>query len=125
MTALALGLLVCALGQRPATVARVVDGDTIVVQDLLLLRVAGPSGAIRTLYEGKIRLLDVSAPEPGQPGGPEATAWMRARLPAGEAVCLTDLAMPVRLDGFGRVLARVLDSDGDVGAGIVAAGLAR
>jgi endonuclease YncB( thermonuclease family) len=117
---LPLALLICMVGQHAATVLRVVDGDTIAVSGVVLSRVAGPNGALALIFDGKIRLIDVWAPEPYKAGGPEATAWMKGRLAVGEQVCIEG----TNLDVFGRMLSWVYDSDGQVNAGIVAAGLA-
>jgi len=80
----------------PVPVASVVDGDTFVVESNV-----GP----RT-----VRLIGVDAPETQhptlgrEPFGPEAAAWLRARLPAGSLVWLElDLGPE---DAFGRLLAR-------------------
>src|SRR3989304_60741 len=85
----------------PVKVASVVDGDTFVVESNV-----GP----RT-----VRLLGVDAPEPQPPAvgrepfGPEAAAWLRARLPAGALVWLElDLGPE---DAFGRLLAYAYVAD--------------
>lgn len=101
----------------PATVRHVSDGDTFVA-----LRDA--DAAVVT-----IRLLNVDAPEtvaPGSPvgcGGPEAAAWLRARLPVGSRVFLAyDVG---RRDRYGRDLAWVRTPDGRaVNLELVEAGLA-
>lgn len=82
-----------------ATVVRVVDGDTIVVDE---------AGA-----EVTVRILGVDTPEtkhPFQPVGcygPEAAAYLTALLPAGTTVQLTvDSIQPGR-DRYGRALRHV------------------
>lgn len=102
---------------EPATVRHVTDGDTFVAR------------RDRDGVELTVRLLSVDAPEtvaPGRPvacGGPEAAAWLRARLPVGERVQLQyDVA---RRDRYGRDLAWVVTSDGRaVNLDLVEAGLA-
>ncbi|MGY2001728.1 thermonuclease family protein [Blastococcus sp. SYSU DS1024] len=96
-----------------ATVAEVVDGDTVDVR-----------------YDGdihRVRLLNVNTPEsvdPDQPVeclGPEATAWLEERLPAGTEVRLErDAELQ---DGYGRELAAVFVGDELVNAEIARAGL--
>lgn len=84
-----------------ATVVRVVDGDTIVVD-----------------YDGadhRVRLLNVDTPETVQPGqpveclGPEAASFLRDRLPEGAPVVLR--FDEERLDRYDRQLAGVFDAD--------------
>ena len=100
-------------GQR-ATVVRVVDGDTVVVG-----------------YEGRqhrVRLLNVDTPETVAPDrpveclGPEASAFLRRRLPAGTEVVLR--FDQDRTDRYDRELAGVFDADDVlVNAEIARAGL--
>ena len=79
-------------------VEKVADGDTL-------------------LLEGgdKVRLIGVNAPEiphrnrPGEPGGEEATAWLRERI-EGRRVRLA--FGPEREDRYGRLLAHVHDEEG-------------
>lgn len=97
-----------------ARIVRVVDGDTIVVD-----------------YDGtdhRVRLLNVDTPETVQPGqpvqclGPEATAFLRDRLPVGAPVVLR--FDEERLDRYDRELAGVFDAeDALVNAKIARAGL--
>ena len=86
---------------QPATVVRVIDGDTLVVE-----------------YDGadhRVRLLNVDTPETVQPGqpveclGPEAAAFLRTRLPVGAPVVLR--FDEERLDRYDRELAGVFDAD--------------
>ncbi len=86
----------------PATVVRVVDGDTLVV------RAAG--------REETVRLIGVDTPETvhptigAQPGGPEASAFTRRLLPPGTRVTL-ELDVQQR-DRYGRMLAYIYLPDG-------------
>ena len=121
-----LPLLLCAAsaqtvlpGPVPAEVRRALDGDTLGVSARIWL---GQE------VETKVRLEGVDAPElrgaceAERAAARAARAWLDAQL-AGAAVRLVD----VRFDKYGgRVLARVLDPQGrDVGAALVAEGLAR
>lgn len=106
-------------GPIPASVAAVIDGDTLRVKARVWL-----GQEVDTL----VRLLGVDAPELDGRCADErqraeaARAFLRRRAQGGR-VSLVD----VRTDKYGgRVLARVLDADGtDLGAALVAAGLAR
>ena len=106
-------------GPVPVEVIRIIDGDTIVVRAHPWLGV---------FIETRVRLAGIDAPElRGRCDGEIALAG-RARdrlteLLAGGSARLDD----VRHDKYGgRVRARVLDGNGvDVGAVLVAAGLAR
>ena len=95
------------------TVVRVVDGDTLIAE------VAGE--------ETTIRLLNIDTPETKDPDlpvqclGPEATAFLTDRLPAGTEI---DLEYDEeREDRYGRTLAGVFTDDSLVNAEIAAAGL--
>ncbi len=81
----------CVCGHLGYNVVRVIDGDTIVVQD----RVNG----IRT----HIRLAGYDAPERGEPGFDEATARMKA-LVEGKWVRV----VPLKRGAYGRLVARVI-----------------
>ncbi|SDS89213.1 Endonuclease YncB, thermonuclease family [Friedmanniella luteola] len=119
MTAVAVvvGLLALAADRREGqrdTVVRVVDGDTVVVDD--------------DDAQHRVRLLDVDTPEtvaPGQPVqclGPEASALLEQRLPVGAEVVLE--FDEDRLDRYDRELAGVFDADDVlVNAEIARAGL--
>jgi micrococcal nuclease len=106
-------------GPIPASVAVVIDGDTLRVKARVWL-----GQEVDTL----VRLLGVDAPEldgrcaDERRRAEDARAFLRRRAQGGR-VSLVD----VRTDKYGgRVLARVLDDDGtDLGAALVAAGLAR
>lgn len=87
-------------------VARIIDADT--------LDVTKPDGQVL-----RVRVLDIDAPERGQPGGDEATAWVRAMLEEGEAVELVG----DETDRYGRRLAEIRHDGGlDLAEGLVRAG---
>ncbi len=104
----------CAL-DRPdeqAQVARVVDGDTLLLRD-----------------DRKVRLIGVNTPEtpkpdsPGEPLAEEAKAVVRSLLPMGSAVQLRFDHTPT--DRHGRTLAHVYTADGrNVGEELLTRGLA-
>ncbi|SHN69802.1 micrococcal nuclease [Geodermatophilus obscurus] len=96
-----------------ATVAKVVDGDTIDVR-----------------YDGetyRVRLLNVDTPESVDPEKPveclgsEASEWLKQRLPAGTEVSLE--RDQDTLDDYGRELAAVFVGDNLISAEIARAGL--
>lgn len=92
---------------QPATVARIVDGDTIWVQ------VHEPGGRLAPGAEHKIRLLEYDAPEATSTtecGGPEATRALRGLIPAGAPVYLE--ADREDTDRYGRFLRYVYTADG-------------
>lgn len=102
---------------EPATVVRIVDGDTIRVD------VVGRAGDVR------VRLLNVDAPELDHPErGPEcgartATEALAALLPIGSTVWLA--ADREEVDRYGRWLRYAYNGEGvDVQAALVEAGLA-
>jgi micrococcal nuclease len=95
-----------------ATVAKVVDGDTIDVR-----------------YDGelhRVRLLNVNTPESVDPDkpveclGPEASTYLATQLPLGTSVRLRH--DHERLDGYGRELAAVYVGDTLINAEIARAG---
>src|SRR5690606_37687278 len=100
-------------GSGEGTVVRVVDGDTLVAV------VAGE--------ETTIRLLNIDTPETKHPDeevqclGPEATAFLTERLPAGTEIELE--YDEERLDRYDRTLAAVYESESLINAEIAAAGL--
>ncbi len=83
-----------------ATVTRWVDGDTCVV-DLDL-------GWQTWRHDARVRLLGYDAPEPREPGGPEATARAVELCPLGTVVRLESRGF----DHFGRVLGSITLPDG-------------
>lgn len=98
---------------------RIVDGDSLYVR--LLLTVDYPHvHIVRYLEPVYLRLAGVDCPETGDPGGPEATEYVRTLLPEGTAVTvLTDDAE----DSFGRLLADVaLPSGGMLTEALLGAG---
>lgn len=92
---------------RPATVARIVDGDTLWVE-------AEPDGGpLSAEAVHKVRLLAYDAPEDTtttQCGGAEATAALRRLIPVGSTVRLT--ADRQDTDRYGRLLRYVHTDDG-------------
>jgi micrococcal nuclease len=96
---------------RLEVVERVIDGDTFVVR-----------GGER------IRIIGIDAPEWPASGipdcfGPAATAKLRQLLKTGDPVTLTSDAEP--RDRYGRTLAYVTTGEHDLGAQLLAAGVAR
>lgn len=96
----------CAVGScEPATVARVIDGDTLDVE-------AGGKTQ-------RVRVLGIDTPETKKPGepvdcfGPEATARTEALLPAGAPVTLVTDGAADATDDYGRALRHVTTSAGD------------
>ena len=112
----ALSAVHAAPARLPATVVRVVDGDTLIV------RLDG--------REETVRLIGVDTPETVhptigvEPGGPEASAFTKRLLPPGTTVRL-ELDVQER-DRYGRLLAYVYLPDGRmVNAELLRAGLAQ
>jgi micrococcal nuclease len=103
-------------GQPTAcAIVKVTDGDTV--------RVRCASG-----YETPLRLMGYDTPETFRPGcwqeevlGKRATAWLRTRLRAARRIEVIEIAGSDRYD---RVLVRLAVDGQDVGAGLIAAGLA-
>lgn len=106
-------LVGCEDGSGEGTVVRVVDGDTIV--------------AMIKGEETTVRLLNIDTPETKHPDlpvqclGPEATAFLTERLPAGTPIELE--YDEERLDRYDRTLAGVYESGSLVNAEIAAEGL--
>lgn len=98
----------------PATVLKVVDGDTIDVQ--------------RAGERVRVRLLNIDTPETKAPGqaveclGPQASAFTARLLPPGTRVTLR--YDRVRYDQYGRTLAGVFVGERLINREIAAAGLA-
>jgi endonuclease YncB( thermonuclease family) len=80
-------------GEAEATVLRVIDADTIVVTIKDYPPIFGANISIR--------LKGVDAPEPNEPNGPEAKAYVESILSPGAKVWLGDMAR----DRFFRVIA--------------------
>lgn len=95
----------------PATVDRVVDGDTMVAHLELL-----PGEA----WHGRhVRVEGINAPELSAAGGAAARDFAAGLAPAGAEVTL----VASRRDKYGRVLAKVVLADGtDFAATMLAAG---
>jgi endonuclease YncB( thermonuclease family) len=101
---------------RPWTVDRTIDGDTIIVWQ----------GTLTVIT----RLIGIDTPESAgkykthpQCYGKEASAYAARQLAANEQVTLT--YGPRRLDRYGRTLAYVRDGDGDYGQRAIRMGYAR
>lgn len=83
----------------PATVQRVIDGDTC---ELLL------DLGWRVTYRANARIIGVNAPEVSTAEGRAARDWARNLLPAGTTVTFTSKS----LDKYGRPLGSVILPDG-------------
>jgi micrococcal nuclease len=105
-------------GPIPAQVVRVVDGDTLQVEARIWL---GQSVDVRVRIDG------IDTPELHGACDAERQAALAARAFLEKR--LSDAAIQLRdvtYDKYGgRVLARVIDKDGDVAAALIATGLAR
>ncbi|ATG56680.1 nuclease [Brachybacterium ginsengisoli] len=114
---LAVGAAACEViggaDDRTGQVVRIVDGDTLI--------------ALVDGEETTIRLLNIDTPETKDPDmpvqclGPEATAFLEERLPAGTEIELD--YDEERLDPYDRTLAAVYESDSLINVEIAAAGL--
>jgi endonuclease YncB( thermonuclease family) len=95
----------------PATVDRVIDGDTVVVHMLFM-----PG---KELHGEHVRIEGINAPELSQAGGAAARDYARTLLPPE-----TDIKLVMsRTDKYGRVLAKILFPDGrDFGNEMIVAG---
>ena len=104
-----LHLALClSLAVEPGHVKRVIDGDTFALYD------------VDVVGEARVRILDVDAPERGQPGFADATEYTRAwlaRAPFALVAC--------EKDSFGRLLARITRGQESLAEALVAAGFAR
>lgn len=98
-------------GAQVAVVDTIVDGDT------LWVRVDQAGGPLPPNQRHKIRLLEIDTPETQAPGvgvecgGPEATAFIRRRLPEGAPVHL--VADREDTDQYGRFLRYAWTAQGD------------
>lgn len=92
------------VGAYSAEVARVIDGDSVVV-DLELLPPAVQQLGLRV----DVRLVRCNTRELDEPGGREAREYLAARLPAGRRVVLSGLRRDARP---GRIVAEVWLPDG-------------
>ena len=97
-------------GAQQATIARIVDGDTVWVE------VREPGGPLPSAAVHKVRLLLIDAPEATQPGqgpecgAPEATQFASQQLPVGSTVHL--VADEQDTDQYGRFLRYLWSADG-------------
>jgi endonuclease YncB( thermonuclease family) len=99
-------VFLCQPGQRPATVVRVIDGDTAVLRlDL----------GFESFIEGPCRFEHIDAPELPTVEGLASRDWLRNRLQVGESVCFTGS----KRDKYGRPLVTLFDSDGNVNVALV------
>jgi endonuclease YncB( thermonuclease family) len=100
----------------PATVAEIIDGDTIRVmlcQDLTC--------QLTPLGGAKVRLWHVSAPDTTYASGREAKSWLETKLPAG-----TQVSLDIRgIDPYDRLTAVVFKGTENINDAIVAAGHAQ
>lgn len=108
----------CAVGEcLPATVDRVIDGDTV--------DVTTQAGEHR-----RVRVLGIDTPETVHPDrpveclGPEASATTSTLLPAGARITLVSDAAADPQDTYGRYLAHILIGDVNVGNELISQGLA-
>lgn len=101
----------------PATVTRIVDGDTLVARADLGWRIS---------LETYVRLSGVDAPERGTDAGTAATSYLGGLLPAGTRVTLVSHRLLGVSDNYGRILASVMLPDGrDVSALLLETGHAQ
>lgn len=97
----------------PATVLRVVDGDTVWV-DVVVEAARDIGFRIRrgeTRREIDLRLEGINAPEKRTPAGPAATAALAELLPAGSQVTVITYQDPAV---YNRYTATVITADGTV-----------
>lgn len=98
----------------PATVIRVKDGDTVVVNIDLGFRMQ--------ITNISVRLSNVNAPEKGGPLGEAAKKWL-TDLALGKSVILH--TQKNEYDKYGRILAAIDLNGKDLGTAIIAAGHGR
>lgn len=120
----------------PATVLRVVDGDTIDLEvELKQARFVDLGFRVKVWedaisFKDRFRLVDgdrgVDCPERGQVGWAEAASFVSAMLPLGKRVFIETQHPRVRdpRDSFGRWLATILVDDVSVGGALIENGLA-
>jgi endonuclease YncB( thermonuclease family) len=95
----------------PASVDRVIDGDTVVVHMNFM-----PG---KELHGEHVRVQGINAPERSALGGAAATDYARELLPVESEITL----IMTRSDKYGRVLAKIILADGrDFGDLMIAAG---
>jgi len=107
---------------------RVIDGDTLVVQQVPTLQDPGNASAARAPHEFRIRLLGIDTPEtvkphhPVEPWGKQATAFAREFTASGALSIRLDRR---RIDRYGRWLAYVYADGKMLNLELVRNGLAR
>jgi micrococcal nuclease len=84
-----------------ATITRVIDGDTVICDIDLGLRVF--------LHDQRLRLLNVDAPELSTIAGKQAYWWLRARI-EGQTVMIR--TVKDKMEKYGRWLATIWMPDG-------------
>ena len=95
-----------------ATVVRVVDGDTLVLQFDL---------GFHIYHTARVRLLGVNCPERGTPGGTVATNVVKTFCPPGKPCTVTTIKD--RTDKYGRYIADVdVPGIGNLSAFLIANG---
>ena len=82
---------------------RIIDGDTLAIEGL----------------EPSIRLFGIDAPEKGEPGGAEATAFLKGLVHGAEIRC-----QPTGVDPHRRLVARCERGGMDLGRALIEAGYA-
>lgn len=99
----------------PATLVRIIDGDTVVC-DLDL----GWNISLRS----SVRLLGINAPEASDhPSGDEATAYLATLVAPGDPVTVVSTKLLGTTEKYGRVLASVESGTGvDLSTAMLAAG---
>lgn len=98
----------------PGRVARVIDGDTVVVAIQLGWSVT---------MQRPVRLWGINAPEHATPEGQAATAFVAGLVPPGTGVTVVSHRPEGELDNYGRVLAGLTLLDGrDLSQAILDAG---
>lgn len=97
-----------------ATIAKVIDGDTVdCVIDL----------GLRVFVKQRVRLFGINAPEMSSPGGPPAKRRLQELLPVGAEVVIR--THKDKQEKYGRYLGVFIDSDGhEVNQRLVHEGLA-
>jgi micrococcal nuclease len=95
-----------------ALITKVVDGDTVHAEIDLGFNVT---------IAATLRLLGINTPERGQPGGSEATEWLRSKTLNVTVRCLT---IKDRREKYGRYLAKLYlpGEDASVNEQLLAAG---
>lgn len=99
----------------PATVQRVIDGDTVRLEVQLGFNV--------TLHGVDVRMADVYAPERFTPDGPKATEALRALLPTGATVTFIPRLTPSgdMTRSFTRYVGTITSGGSDINAAMRAA----